>query len=393
MMVWTLGWLGASAAHAVDVGIDGVVAVGDAERTSPTWYGLQGALEWPGPGALPVAWGLRARGGLSEAGTGLLAVEPTARVWFNGARRGLSLALGVGGHLEGQLTPVLSPGLALDLGSGSRPWRLGATYHWRANPDAWRLAFAIGRVFGPAPEPEPEPVPPSWMSRLQTERGMLWLPSPVCAWLPPDTVDTSEGALAPLSRVDDRGFSPFGDAAAPPVPPQPGQLVVAAWPGDEAELNGVRLPLGDDGLGVITLEEPESSLVIVGGGRRVEHQLLVGDDLALWISAPPPRPVSIRFDLGSAALRPEAEAQLDALADAAGGWKLEVRGGHSPEGEAGRNAELALLRAAVVQEALQQRGLDPTKVAVSEERAEIGDAEDIATMRVAVVYPVLEEAP
>ncbi|MDE2370260.1 MAG: OmpA family protein [Burkholderiales bacterium] len=96
----------------------------------------------------------------------------------------------------------------------------------------------------------------------------------------------------------------------------------------------------------------------------------------------------IYFDLGSAALPPDAAATLStvltAVTHAGPGAKLVLAGFHDASGDAAKNAELAKQRAKAVRAALQAVGLDAARVMLRKPESTTGDGAATEARRVEI---------
>lgn len=379
-----IGWMnGAWAAPEVAVGA--IAAVADGTEQVPGWAGAHAGIEFPWR---RVAGGARVRAGLTAAGEPLVSVEPTARLWLSDPERpALSAVVGAGVQLEGgTVGPVVAGGLGVDLGPRPTRPRLEGTYHWAPTTEIWRLSLAAEVVFGrrpPAPEPAPAPVVAVPPPVVPTE-GMVWYPAPVCAWLEGDAALRAAIAGQPEAWLDPNGLRTQPEGA-PPEDPDRANFVIAGWPGDRIAVDDELVPTDETGLAVVVRPPGPGTLRVVGGGRTEVREVAVGNHQGLWIAVPPPPEIQVRFAVASSALDGPAREQLAALAEQAGGWGYEVRGGHSPEGRTAYNRELALARAEAVAAELRRLGVPSVRVA---ERIEVFAADaPPETLRIAIVSP------
>lgn len=300
---------------------------------------------------------------------------------------GVAQDLGVG--------PLVVGGLAVDTGTSPGPRaRFGLVVAVVPGGTTRALASA-GGVFGrgkrvpvvvdvpdpvPAPVPVPDPVstvapeptvtlPTSELVAQLGGEGMVWVPGPVCRWLPP----TDAGAemarlgmeLASYAVISPRILLGEGGGPEPAVPLEPapsaGRVLVAAHPGDRVEVGGAAVPVRD---GVASVHHPEGRVPVrvSGGGRAVDLPVAVVVGHAVWVAAPSPEPVRIGFTVGSDALGPDARSRIAEVAGRAGDWSFEVSGSSSPEGRADDNADLARRRAEAVRDALIAAGVPKERV-------------------------------
>lgn len=312
-------------------------------------------------------------------------------VWGEGPTPSVRLAGGAAAGAGG-LRPSGLAGAALDLPSGPRfALRVGADL--RVDGDG-TLAALVGlgaRLGGPPPPPPPPVVEPPSVSPSE---ALVWVPHPVCEWVPPAEVaerlrsvpphaavtvaaDGYVPQVVPLAAVDGVDLAPV---------PRQGAVVLVGYPGDRLELAGQGRPAGEDGVTILNAPVGDLEVVVVGGGRRVALTLAVDDGYVAWQRVPAPGPVTIPFAQDSALLTPEAEAVLTGLARDAGAWSFEVYGDHSPEGTPERNVGLAGERAEVVRAALVARGVPEAALAVV--TAPDAAEGDPTSRRRAVVRPV-----
>lgn len=363
-----------------------LVAAGDATRAVPNLAGIAGGV---GLRRSALEGAIRLRGGVTARPSPALALEPTVRLWLSPPELGgLAVRLGGGLELEDRLYASLSPGLTLDLGPSDRlrP-RIDATYHLRAASDQRRLSLSLGLAWGPTPTPTPKPT-----LQLPTDPDvMLWVPRPVCAWREPAEVLEAAGAPLPQILLDDRGPRPFDPDGTTAPDPFDGELVIAAWPGDRILLDGQLIEADADGLAIVPRPRGEATVEVIGGGRIERHAIAVGQAHVLWLSAEPPSPIHVQFGLGSGQLTSEALQQIEEIAEAAGGWRFEIRGGHSPEGDPQHNEALARARSAAVAGALAEAGIPLDAIELVEELAILGADTPPEALRAAIIYPMEPE--
>lgn len=384
MVIW-LAWAASAEPPEVPVHAAAGIADGQAERAS--WLGAHGGVEWPigrfslGGRALV---GVLTPGRFGNGPVGAT-VQPVGRVWLTQPEvGGLSAVLGAGLRIEDGVAPVVSGGLAVDLGprGRTRP-RVEGSYH--VMPDQWRLSLSAGVVLGRRPEDpvpvveEPAPIP--------IDRGVAWVPAPVCDWLTPEEL-LQRGDLAPMSLLDERGLRPYAEVAGEqPRPTTEPSLVVAAWPGDEVLIDGVVAETDDGGLAVAHPPEGPVDVQIRGAGRLIERELAVAEEHALWFGVEPPPPVRIRFAVARATITAEERARILEVVENRGGWVFEVRGSHSPEGDPARNEQLARARADAVLAVLREAGLSDEQVYLSDIIDIVGLDAPPDELRAAVIYP------
>lgn len=288
---------------------------------------------------------------------------------------GYAVGLGTGPFGEG--------GVGLDVGDGPRPLRLGVAYQ-RGIDQPGRALFTVGLV-GRSRPPAPAPVaPPAF------DAAMVWVPGPVCAWMPPDAagdawtrpdLDAARATLIPVPP----SASGTGDGEAPT-----GDLVIAALPGDQVWVDDQPLTPAADGVAWQARPEGRATVRVVGGGRRHEDTVAIAASGTLWYAADPPAgPVRVRFSAGSSTPPTDLEDQLRPLVTDLGDWTVQVWGSASPEGDEQGNADLATARADALARALAALGVDPSRIERLPPRPP-GAELDLPDQRAAVVQPRLE---
>lgn len=184
--------------------------------------------------------------------------------------------------------------------------------------------------------------------------GMVWLPGPVCQWLPPPAagaeIERLGMQLESLTAVSARTLR-AADGEEPAPLPAGGRVLVAAWSGDRIAIDGVNAP-ARDGVALALRPEGASEILVIGGGRRVSLSVGVVDRSAVWVGVDPPEPVRVPFRVGSAALDGAARRSLARIAADAGDGSFRVAGSFSPEGDAAANEALANRRAEAVRDGL-----------------------------------------
>lgn len=217
------------------------------------------------------------------------------------------------------------------------------------------LRLTAGALVGPRRDEPPRPV----VAAAPAPEDRVWIPHPVCRWVPRGEVATWAGELHPavaLRLAVDAGLV----EVAPP--PAQGSLLLAARPGDRVTIGGVPSGLAEGGLALVTAPEGPVAVEVVGGGRRWSDTLAVGNGYASYVRVPDPPPMEVRFGRGSATVAPADAERVRAIAAAAGDWRFEVLGQHSPEGARVANERLALARARAVAEVLVAAGVPADRV-------------------------------
>jgi hypothetical protein len=216
----------------------------------------------------------------------------------------------------------------------------------------------------------------------------VWLPLSALqkADLPPEL---SARLLIPDRVPTDVTISSVASAEPAPLPDQ-GSLIVVASPGDHVRLGESTLPVGPDGVLVLTAPRGAVLLEIIGGGRIQTVQTLMPAQHAVYLRAEaPPRQLHIPFALNSDRVDDLNRAEIARVVSLAGDWSFELLGSASPEGDRKRNLALAEGRAREVQAELQRLGVPAERVRLLP--AIVGEAQpggDPAQLRYAILRPV-----
>lgn len=325
----------------------------------------------------------------------------------------LSASAEYGLRVQGGLAPRGALGLALDTPviGPVRP-RVGVRYHLGGiETSAMQLTLGVVRAPPPEPivEPEPEPVveaPPPLpeVLRVAPPGSVIWVPHPLCQWVPVEEAQDLLSKLPEGSVV--RVIAPDGstelvtlgperpiDVDLPERAPQ-GALVVAAYPDDQVRVGDLGVGLADDGVAVLTTPPGLVSLDLVGGGREQSLDLALADGMVVWVRPDPPPPTRIRFVVGRAELTPEAKATLTELVETRGSWGLNVQGSFSPEGDQVANVTLAQARADAVVAYLREQGLPEAELRVEAPTPAPDPTLSLADQRACLITPLRpEEAP
>jgi outer membrane protein OmpA-like peptidoglycan-associated protein len=371
--------------------------------------GVAGELRFAGP----VAAELQARvGGYGDAHVGVDALAGL-RVWILPSVQPVSFsAYALGGAA---LTPTPAPmaWLGLDLGLASdRPLSarigfgaqlIGGAFEVEGgSPVAadlhagltWRPTRRTAAVAAPEPAAAPvAPVAPAPVAVEVAEARVVWVPHPVCAWVP---ITELAGEFPELSEdvslwVTEPGFVPAsldrGHAASTPLVPAPvqGGVVVMGTPGDRVRIGATTLPITDTQAVVITAPAGPFEAVVEGGGRTTLVEGAVADGYVLWLRAAAPSPTTVRFGPNSARVDATSLATIRTLAAARGGYGFDLRGGYSSEGDRVVNEALANARAQAVRDALVAAGVPSTAVSVLPPAAPTGEANE--DDRIATIVP------
>lgn len=291
---------------------------------------------------------------------------------------GLSAVLGTAAVWRDGLAPVANAGIAFDFHGARRP-RAAVLVEW-GDREVSALTLSLGYVWraktpSVVVEVTPDPVvvvPPEVVVEPAVEDPLVWVPHPVCAWVPTSEVApllASLGITTPLALpapVDEPAMSAEGFPNAGVAVPAaaPGAVIVMAHPGDAVTIADAHLPVADDGVVVTKAPEGPIDVVVSGGGRSQTLSGEVSSGHALWLRADAPSRTDIQFDAGQSAITPESLTQLQTVAANAGTWKFTVQGGYSADGDLTRNQALAETRAQSVFAALIAAGLPADRVQI-----------------------------
>lgn len=357
------------------------------------WFGasLTGAVAWEHFGLE-----LDLRGGpIPSTGAATALVRPRFVAPLAVIRTvGLGVLASSGMQLGAPHRAVVSAGLSARTGMDTTLWpRFDLEYLWQPGGLPWQVVGTIGFVSRRPLRPVAPSMRAASPPRLPDADAMVWVPAPVCSWLEPvpagqafaAAAATLTPAIVNAQTVRDPSADPFTHRAQG----QDGTLVVAAWPGDLAMVGGAALLLDGDGIASLSLPEGDAVVSVIGGGRRQDIDVVMAPDSTLWVTASAPSVVLVPFSGGSSALSSEAKAKIAEIALAAGGWRLSIAGGHSAEGDALFNQNLASKRAEVVYQALLAAGVPPEQLLTTAPRAVDASAPP-ESQRVVLVTP---EAP
>lgn len=303
-------------------------------------------------------------------------IGPRIRLYAWAPEKTVLSLFGGGGVSGGELglRPLLEGGLALDLlrSNGARP-RIQARYGWTGATDH-RVLLSLGVVFGrrapvvsqPAPlVVGPSTPPPEEPGELVvSSQGMIWVPGPVCQWLPGDEALAQIGELGlTLEKVTAIGPRTLADPDGEQQedPSRPGRIAISASPQDAVYVDDTRHPVSN---GLLVLEHPDgrAEVRIQGGGREQRLVLGITRDNVVWVDAGEPDPTRVLFDVGSAVLDATARTTIETFAANLGAWHVELFGSYSPEGDVAANRALGVLRAEAVHDALIAAGAPEAQV-------------------------------
>lgn len=376
--------------------VDLAVARGAGEAAPAAGLSLDGELAAADRVRVGAELGLQA-GGQGSSG-GLLLAEAA---WYVNTpwRRGPALAgtTALGFLASAASAPVGAVGARVDLGLSDR-WGLRiqteAVFDLTRGPVGVRLGVGPERLF---PRPEPPPPPPPVLVGFEPADARAWVEHPGCGWHPVQELLVKPGDLDPQTSLvlHARGYLPahttldhLADTRMVRAPEQ-GGLVIVGWPGDRARVDGHAVELNRDGVAVIQAAPGPLEVDIEGGGRRDEELAAVADGYVTWVRASRPRPLIVNFDQGDSALGSADLRDVALLAQQAGGWRFQVQGSASPEGDRDYNIRLAQQRAEVVRGALISAGLPADTVVLAAPLVQLYG--DPAALRNVVVTPLSPE--
>jgi outer membrane protein OmpA-like peptidoglycan-associated protein len=253
----------------------------------------------------------------------------------------------------------------------------------------------------PAPPDAPVAPPPAAPPPAAPDarpRDWSWVPHPVSACVETDLLGAASAAAGDPSSAAHVGLPglalPSGLDLRALLHPTQGSLVVVAQPGDEVVVSGRQVPLGADATAVSNAPEGPIEVQIRGAGQLQVLMPAIASGYAVWVrSRPDPSPAVISFAQGSSTLAPQDLERLAALAQNAGGWRFELRGSSSPEGDAASNRALAQARAQAVKDALLAAGLPAARVQVAPEPEQAAAGLPAAEQRVCKILPLPPEPP
>lgn len=234
----------------------------------------------------------------------------------------------------------------------------------------------------PPPPPPPEPPPPEKQPldlEVLPAEAMVWVPHPVCAWVPSTQVEAliaglqEEGGLSLSAEATlelmAEGYVP---AHVHPEGPQhvqlrqapaQGSLLVLAYPGDQVAVDGHPVTVSEDGVALVNAPEGRVRVEVRAGGQRQEYKAALANGYAVWVRVRPPPPTQILFTQGRSELSAASLAQIQEMAASAAGWSFVLQGAYSYEGSLNVNHRLARERGLNVGKALQDAGIPPERIA------------------------------
>ena len=384
---WTVD-LGDRVVSSADGGGNAPVVAGGLSVPLAPWLKLEPAVLAGAGTAGPVALGVvEARIGGTEGVAALI-----------GAQGGLDGAAGArvtaGAGYEWDRSERLRPRAAARLlgGAGLEPGALLTV--------GFRLAArpVVEAVVEPVVEEDVKP--PIAPLDANPDDALVFVPHPICEWLPAEQAHAILQHLEPGDpvRVVAPGYLPVeipveeGHEHEPvqvPLKPAPAQgtVVVVAQPGDDVFVDGHPVPVGQDGLAIVTTPEGPHEVQVRGAGRVVDLTTAVGDGYAAWVRSPPPERLIIQFAVGSSELTPQARRDIAFYAETVGNWGFELQGSFSPEGDWSANQKLARARGRAVQRAMVDAGIPRDRIEI-EPPPEVPEDMETANQRSCIIVPM-----
>lgn len=323
---------------------------------------------------------------------------PRARVYLSDPSQPVfSIFGGAGADMLPDTQLVGQAGAAIDLGAHSAVRaRIQAMMMVREDL-ASHIVFGVGAKLGRATHPEPVIVPePVVVAEPLEERpivlgepGMVWVPGPVCQWLP---VQKAPKVMALRGLVIERptsitARSLFGKRPAPADRmPMTGKLVVVASQAEVITIDGNPVSV-KDGLIITTPDALRAEVEVIGGGRTLKVPVAVVADNAVWLPIEPPETMRFSFGQGQTRLDAATQEALSAVAAQSGNWSYELHGSFSPEGSRQGNLALANARAKGVRDALVEYGIPEDRIRMGEPQPP-EEGLDADAQRSAIVIPV-----
>lgn len=225
--------------------------------------------------------------------------------------------------------------------------------------------------------PKPPPAPPRVPLELEAapEEARVWVPHPICAWVP------ASQAAALLAQLDnplppDAMLDVIAEGYLPEHVPAQGEqkvalklsenrgaLIVLAHPGDQVSVGGAPVPVNGDGIAMLNAPEGRVAIEVRAGGQRQEYKAALSSGYAVWIRVKPPAPTQILFPQGSSELSAAAAQRIQGMAADAAGWSFVLQGAYSYEGSLNVNNRLARERGQNVGAALLAAGVPADHIA------------------------------
>lgn len=236
------------------------------------------------------------------------------------------------------------------------------------------------------------------------ETQVVWIPEPVCDWMPVDEADallasiqdpvmtndvtgeenttdvasteTTENAEQDAEQGAEQGaeqdaeqtnvMTALASAAesSPLWAPESaeGTLIVIAHPGDTILIGDEALESDAQGITQLQREEGIVEFEIISGGQRQFLRAGIVPGYTVWVRAGDPQPDAVFFALNSSTLDAASSRHLQEVAENASGWSFVLQGGYSPEGSLDHNRALAVERARAVSRVLQENGITQDQI-------------------------------
>ncbi len=381
--------------------------------------GSVGAGEPTPAGALAAAAGVPLSGGVDAELEALVGVDGApaprlgglagVRVYLGGAFSVSALA-GGGWRPDGPV-PLGRAGVAYDYPVSRARLRLSLL--GEVTPSGLAGVLGVGMAF-PLEERAPEPVaeahvheedeeipeppepPATGDIEVNVPNALVWVPHPVCAWVPASEAAALLSLADPTLPVQVRapgylpGEVPREGSRTVILKPAPtfGAVVVVAYPGDRVSIAEAVFPLAADGTAVFGAPEGPLAVTVSGAGRTAELEGAVAAGYALWLRAPEPQPLVVSFDPGSASLSTASLGAVELYAKQAGTYTFRVVGSFAPDGDAPETRRVADARAEALKSALLAAGVSAKSISVLGTVAPADGATPDA-LRTARIEPIL----
>jgi hypothetical protein len=289
--------------------------------------------------------------------------------WSDGARPEAHLRLFLDEAPRQRVTGRAGLGLGWSPGAPAAVAELGLRWG-RAASAPGRAAHREEAPSSPAvPVSAAAPPSPLPLALQGTPEGSrVWVPHPVCAWVPASEAADLLAPLPPNTRVEVHapGALPATVSLSATEPlsllpaPRQGGLVVSVSPGDRLRVEGGEVPVTADGVAVLNVREGPVHIEVeqISGTTALEGAVAAGH--TLWLQAPPPTALILRFAAGSNLPDDAAVSALTALPLDRYAWS--VQGSYSPEGDPTANLSLAKTRAAAAVALLRAAGVPESQI-------------------------------
>jgi hypothetical protein len=218
-------------------------------------------------GGVDSSWDLSA---IAPTGAGTLGVRWSLPFGFE-------LAAGAGLGWRDGPAPVVTAAVA---------WRPNAPWRVEVGADVLRpsVVFGADALVSLAPR-----APVSVAPAAPSSAGRVWVPHPVCDWVPADEAEALLAALGPEVANQAPHVHAADEAAAPSS--ALGGVVIVAAPGDTLAVGAITVDTGGDGTAVIASAEGPVVIDVSGGGRAARIEGEVSGGYTVWLRAPLPADV------------------------------------------------------------------------------------------------------